>query len=268
MVRKIRCGLCNVDVTANNYNKHVERHLKNPDSFQKRKYALNHEGLQCQFCGKECKNRNSLCNHERLCRDNPDRQLTKYEKYGPIEGFNHKGRPAWNKGLTKETDERVRKISDTYRKHYKEGLITPSTGRGKTEETEIGRREKLSKKAKQTEFWKYKRKHIVEYNGYKFDSSYEVEVAKSLDENNIRWEKPKSFIYHFNDAEHTYTADFYLPDFDVYLDPKNDFLIENINPGTGYRDVDKIKQVELENNIKIIILDKYNLTWDRIKSIL
>lgn len=129
-------------------------------------------------------------------------------------------------------------------------------------------RNKLSEKAKQTEFWKYKRKRIIEYKGYKFDSSYEIEVAKSLDENNIKWEKPKSFIYHFNNKEHIYTADFYLPDFNIYLDPKNDFLIENINPGTGYKDIDKIKQVELENNIKVFVLDKNNLTWDKIKLII
>ena len=36
--------------------------------------------LFCRFCKKECKNDNSLRNHERLCKLNPDRQLTSYEK--------------------------------------------------------------------------------------------------------------------------------------------------------------------------------------------
>lgn len=31
-------------------------------------------GGKCQFCGKECKNRNSLRNHERVCKLNPNRQ--------------------------------------------------------------------------------------------------------------------------------------------------------------------------------------------------
>ena len=26
----------------------------------------------CKFCNKECKNKNSLINHERLCKQNPD----------------------------------------------------------------------------------------------------------------------------------------------------------------------------------------------------
>lgn len=34
----------------------------------------------CKFCNKECKNDNSLRNHERLCKNNPDRQLTPYER--------------------------------------------------------------------------------------------------------------------------------------------------------------------------------------------
>ena len=47
--------------------------------------------MNCKFCDKECKNANSLRNHERLCKLNPERQLTTYEKYGPIKGFNLTG---------------------------------------------------------------------------------------------------------------------------------------------------------------------------------
>jgi very-short-patch-repair endonuclease len=32
--------------------------------------------MLCRFCNKECKSQNSLRNHERLCKLNPDRQLT------------------------------------------------------------------------------------------------------------------------------------------------------------------------------------------------
>jgi len=43
------------------------------------------------------------------------------------------------------------------------------------------------------------------------------------------------------------------------LDPKNDFLINNINPRIGFKDVDKIKLVEIQNSIKIFILNKEQL---------
>jgi hypothetical protein len=56
-----------------------------------------------------------------------------------------------------------------------------------------------------------------------------------------------------------------LPDFDVYLDPKNDYLINNVNPRFGITDIEKIKKVELQNNIKVFILNKDELTWDIIK---
>ena len=36
--------------------------------------------LKCQYCGKECKKLNRLRNHERLCKNNPNRQLTTYER--------------------------------------------------------------------------------------------------------------------------------------------------------------------------------------------
>jgi hypothetical protein len=105
-----------------------------------------------------------------------------------------------------------------------------------------------------------------EYNGHKFGSSYEVYVAKSLDSNSIRWIKPKKFDYidPFNKSRQ-YTPDFYLPDFDVYLDPKNDFLINNINPSMGFSDCEKIKIVEQTHSIRVLILDKTMLTWDKIQ---
>lgn len=37
----------------------------------------------CQYCGKICKNANSLSNHERLCHDNPNRQIS-YVNHGKM----------------------------------------------------------------------------------------------------------------------------------------------------------------------------------------
>lgn len=116
------------------------------------------------------------------------------------------------------------------------------------------------------------RKKDYFYNGNHFISSYEVIVAKELDKNNIQWEKPKRFKYYenndINKSYHYYTPDFYLPKYDIYLDPKNDFLINNINPSLGYKDLDKIKWVEQYNNIKVIVLNKNQLLWNIIKQII
>lgn len=70
----------------------------------------------CKFCGKPCKNANSLRNHERLCKENPEHQESSWIK------FNHE-RGAWNKGLTKETDERLNKQAKTLSEGYKSGRL-------------------------------------------------------------------------------------------------------------------------------------------------
>ena len=56
--------------------------------------------------------------------------------------------------------------------------------------------------------------------------------------------------------------------YDVYLDPKNDYLIENGQLGTGYSDSQKIDWVCKQNNIKVLILNKNQLNWKAIKSLI
>ena len=85
------------------------------------------------------------------------------------------------------------------------------------------------------------------------ESSYEYRVAVELDTNNIKWIRPKHLKYGLK----KYYADFYLVDYDVYLDPKNDYLIT--------MDQEKIKQVIEENNVRVYILNKHQLTWEYIK---
>lgn len=66
-----------------------------------------------------------------------------------------------------------------------------------------------------------------EYNGQSFDSKWEVKVAKWLDENKIKWIKPTVAEIWIDKVgkSRKYFADFYLPDYDLYLDPKNPFCI-------------------------------------------
>lgn len=66
-----------------------------------------------------------------------------------------------------------------------------------------------------------------EYNGQMFDSGYEVKVAKWLDQNNVKWERGMVIYWKDkNEKQHRYFPDFYLPSYNVYLDPKNKFCIE------------------------------------------
>jgi len=45
---------------------------------------------------------------------------------------------------------------------------------------------------------------------------------------------------------HTYHPDFYLPELNIYLDPKNSFCI--------VRDTEKISRVESQNGVKVLII--------------
>lgn len=251
-MRTTKCHICGRDISNANIQKHIKSHSNKNNSQV--------ESLNCQFCNKLCKNTNSLKNHQRLCKANPNRQLTNYEKNGPIEGFNNKGRISNRKGLTKENDESIRKMIETTKLHYEQGLFSYK-GHPHSEAT----KERLRQVALNRNFGGTNKRKTFNYNGVILESSYELIVAKELDSNNIEWSRPHRFFYKDNKGvQHHYTPDFYLPYYNVYLDPKNDYLINQINPHSGFKDIDKIQWVMEQNDIKVIILDKNNLKWTNI----
>ena len=61
----------------------------------------------------------------------------------------------------------------------------------------------------------------------KLDSSWEEALAIRLDELNITWERPDPIKWiDLNNVTHNYFPDFYLKDYNVYLDPKNPYAIK------------------------------------------
>lgn len=60
--------------------------------------------MLCKFCKKECKNKNSLIQHEIRCKSNPNKID---DNVGENNGMY--GKKAWNKGLIKSTDMRINK---------------------------------------------------------------------------------------------------------------------------------------------------------------
>ena len=60
-----------------------------------------------------------------------------------------------------------------------------------------------------------------EYNGVKFHGSWEVEYAKWLNKNSIKWRRPiETFTYQFEGKSRRYTPDFYLLDEQIYVEIK------------------------------------------------
>lgn len=205
--------------------------------------------LVCRFCGSERKNPRSLRNHERLCKSNPKRRLS-------------------------IIDYTKRKTSNQYIKAVERGLpppvspckgVTGKKGCVHTDEFKLNQRAVALARG----LGGVTQSRWIRYNGKVLGSTYELRVAQSLDEHGVKWDTCTKFKYMDPHGKlRTYTPDIYLIDFDVYLDPKNDFLIQNVNPALGFKDVDKIKLVEEQNNIRVIVVDKHNLNWDCVKALI
>lgn len=119
-------------------------------------------------------------------------------------------------------------------------------------------KEKLSRIAIQRGFGGKNYRKIFNYNGVILESTYELFLAKELDKNNISWIRPKRLYWiDKTGKQRHYTPDFYLVDYDIYLDPKNDYLIKI--------DSEKIILCSDQNNVKILILSKNELSWEIIK---
>lgn len=163
---------------------------------------LNHK---CQFCQKEVKH---IKAHERMCIKNPNRAKIK----------------AWNKGLTKETDPRVKQYSETYSERIKSGKIQ-TVNRSWSDEEKANLSIKMKEIAKNNpNSYKggYNRGRCKTYNykGHTFIGSWELDFAKWCDDNNIRWSVPDTpFLYEWN-GKRSYYPDFYLNDFDLYIEIK------------------------------------------------
>lgn len=75
-----------------------------------------------------------------------------------------------------------------------------------------------------------KRLNIYYFNKHEnrevlLESSWELEIAKFLDLNEVVWIRPKPVRYELENKSRLYYPDFYLPNFNLYLDPKNPHVI-------------------------------------------
>ena len=147
--------------------------------------------------------------------------------YDPNWGYKAGVRSAWNKGL--------KSVPDTRNPEFigKIGGYRPNAGR--------------SKKFRVYDSFG---KSVV------LQSSYELECSIILNEMNVRWTRPRALKY----DNKNYFADFYLIDFDIYLDPKNNFKAK--------QDEEKIQKVMSQNNVNIYILLKENITREFIASLI
>ena len=155
--------------------------------------------FNCQYCNKECKSPNSLRNHERLCTINPARQVSNFVAYNA-------NNDPWNKG---KTGVQVSPMK---------GKPGSFLGRKHSSETKQKISEKLSINNKGG------RAKWYDVAGQRVQGTWERDIALKLEELKIKWVKLKTnrdtLTYVMQGKLRSYTPDFYLEDYGVYLEVK------------------------------------------------
>ena len=148
-----------------------------------------------------------MANHSRWCQKNPKRlnySLNLSKARSSKKNFNNQY--TYGAVISEETKEKQR---------------LASTGKKHSEQT----KQKMKEKALASKHRRL-RKGVVEYKGILLDSSWELALAKRLDEIKIKWIRPEPLEWIDEiGLSHNYFPDFYLVDYDIYLDPKNSHAI-------------------------------------------
>lgn len=242
--RKI-CNICGREISCSNYNRHLKSHETSPEYHRKvlNRVSLTHDDLVCQYCKKECKNKNSLIQHEIRCKENPNRlkNICKGNKISHV---------AWNKGLTSKSDSRILKGIETYKTNHSLGLHLDTHGDNNIVRKNPSIREKIRitainniKSGRVTPICHSKAKHGY-YMGIYCDSLWElcyIIYAKDNGINIVR--NKKSFTYIYNNQEHLYFPDFYNLDTNTYIEIK------------GYKDK-KAKSKQEQFPLELEVLEK------------
>jgi hypothetical protein len=163
-------------------------------------------------------------------------------------------KPVWNKGLTKETNEIVKRLAEDKKGKYRTLEQKQCMSEKMLEywknptHDENSRNEKI----RNTERLQYLNgrtpscPHIYSALNHVFRSLWELVLAQWLSNNNIIWEYEKKRFKLKNGK--TYIPDFYLPEFDTYIEVKGRFYSEHA--------LSKPMFLKEENpDIKLFILD-------------
>lgn len=197
--------------------------------------------IYCPICNKELKSDKAKVAH--IWRAHSEEGVA----HGQKTGAKSKGRANPRKGLTKETSESIKRVTEkmkaTVATRIKNGTYVPRR-MGDAARKRLSVEQSLKNRGGKCKWF--------EYNGQKLQGSWELNVAKKLDELNIPWYKPtvhKDVLQYTLDGKiKSYTPDLYLPTYNVFLEIK------------GYwwgNDKAKMQAVIEQNpNVTIVIIEK------------
>lgn len=198
----------------------------------------------CKFCGSERKSNNSLAQHEIRCKSNADRIPIHIPTTKGIRG--KKGSNQYTKaqrlGLPKpEVSEETR---NKMRKSAKRQGETMWTVEQREKHSRVMKEAVAKNPESYTKGNVSGRVKMVQYNGHLLKGTWELKTAMWLDGQGLEWEPENYFCeYVWNGGTHRYYPDFYVFEYDVYIEVK------------GYKtDRDEAKWSQFDR--KLVIIDK------------
>ena len=175
-------------------------------------------GDNCPYCDQYFQ-KSEKANHVRWCEKNPKREYYNKRSLVAVKAMNEaRQKLGYSNQFTKA------KLNDLpipagYWKDKK------GTFAGKTHTQET--KDKIRDKALNNDYQRVcKSSHeYIDKRGrrFTFDSSWEDAMADRLDFLDINWIRPEPIKYQIDGNIRRYYADFYLPEYDLYLDPKNEY---------------------------------------------
>ena len=221
--------------------------------------------LLCKFCNKECKNDNSLRNHQRLCKLNPDMVVTYLSSLSPSERIElRKKRSNGNKGVNQYTKAKELGLDAPVisKESIAKGIETKRNNGTLTFSNE--RKERHSKAMKlavennpesYTSSNRGRTKQIEKY-GLKFQGKWELTFYEYCLTSDIKILRTNEwFPYNWN-GDRKYFPDFYLPDLDVYVEVKG-YEVERDR--AKWRDFPKTLVVIKKDQMKAIKENSFDL---------
>lgn len=196
-------------------------------------YQLDNKWI-CKECQREFNSRQATTSHIYRTHTNP----------GVSFGGHRKGKPTWNKGLSKETDQRVANNALAVSMSTK-----GKPGRPHTEESKRKISQKLSINNKGG------RSKWYDVAGQKVQGTWEKNVALKFEELGIKWKKLKTnkdtLEYVMDNKIRCYTPDFYLSTYNVYLEIKGHWW------GRDKEKMDIVLKTHTDKNIVIVEKEQY-----------
>lgn len=238
--QKIKCGKCDKDISKPNFKKHYQSCTGISDNHIKEEW-FDGNYYKCPHCNKGF-GKKGIFTH--IWRNHTEEGKTHSLVKRPAREWHI----SWNRGLTKENDLRVLHNSINA-KQAKINNGTLNLGHPHTEEAKRKISEKLSINNKGG------RSKWYEVSGQKVQGTWERNIALKLDEMNISWKKLKTnrdiLKYVMDGKERSYTPDFYLKDYNIFLEIKGYWW------GNDREKMDIVLETHKDKNIVIIEKEQY-----------